>query len=99
MHFEHSGIRNTPQASVGGKHKLHASSRVRPKCYGTYMAVESIELRRQVAALQRENRRLKQELMWHRDSLHVLRQYIRDKGLVRGGEAQICILPHRGKVR
>lgn len=63
------------------------------------MAVDSIDLRRQIAALQRENTRLKRELVWHRDAAQVLRQYIRDKGLVRGGEPQICILPHRGMVR
>lgn len=63
------------------------------------MAVESIDLRQQVAALQRENRRLKRELMWQRDSLEVLRAYIRDKGLVRGGEPQIHVLPHLGRVK
>lgn len=98
MRFEHSGKCNTTQA-LANRPECNTSSRVRPICDGTRMAVDNIELHQQLATLQRENQRLKRELMWHRDSIKVLRQYIRDKGLVRGGEAQICILPHRGKVR
>lgn len=98
MHFEDSGIRNTAQA-LANTPNCNTSSRVRPICDGTSMAVDSIELRRQIAALQREIQRLNRELQWQRDSLKVLRAYIRDKGLVRGGEAQIHVLPHRGTVR
>ena len=98
MHFEHSGKCNTTQA-LENRPECNTSSRVRPICDGTWMAVDNIELHQQLATLQRENQRLKRELMWTRDSLQVLRAYIRDKGLVRGGDPQIHILPHRGRVK
>lgn len=98
MRSEHSGKCNTAQA-LENRPERNTSSRVRPICDGTRMAVDSIELRRQITALQRENARLKRELQSQRDSLEVLRSYIRDQGLVRGGEAQIYVLPHRGRVR